>query len=546
MRDQNKTKSELLNELAKMRRRVDELEKSETVRKQEEQRLYEIEEMFRLFMEYSPIYVFFKDEQIRSTYLSKNYEQMLGRPLRELTGKTMYDLFPSELAKSMVQDDLRILCEKKPIEVEEEFNDRYYTTTKFPITRKFKQPMIAGFTLDITERKRLEEKGRELEKRLRRAEKMEALGTLAGGVAHDLNNILGVLVGYSELLLMEIGEGNPLRNHVFNILQSSQRSAAIIQDLLALARRGVPLSEVFNLNHVISDYFRTPEFERLKAYHPRVTFRTDLEKGLMNIKGSSVRLSKTVMNLLSNGAEAISDDGEVILQTENHYLDRPIAGYDEILEGDYVVLKVSDNGKGMSTEDLSKIFEPFYTKKVMGRSGTGLGLAVVWGTVKDHLGYIDVRSEQGKGSTFTLYFPVSREERISDQEALSVESYKGRGESILVVDDVKEQRELAMAMLSGLGYQVSAVSSGAEAVTYLATHRVHLLVLDMIMDPGMDGLETYQKILEINPMQKAIIVSGFSETDRVKKAQALGVGAYVQKPYIREKIGLAVRRELDK
>jgi PAS domain S-box-containing protein len=546
MRDQNKTKSQLLNELAKMRRRVDKLEKSETERKQEQERLHEIEEMFRLFMEHSPIYVFFKDEQIRSTHLSKNYEQMLGRPLHELTGKTMDDLFPSELAKSMVQDDLRILRERKPIEVEEELNGRFYTTTKFPITREAKPPLLAGFTMDITERKRLEEKGRELEERLRRAEKMEALGTLAGGVAHDLNNVLGVLIGYSELLLMEIAEGNPLRKHVSNILQSSKRSAAIIQDLLTLARRGVAVSEVLNLNHVISDYLTTPEFEKLKAYHPRVTFKSELDKDLMNTKGSTVRLNKTIMNLLSNAAEAISDHGEVILLTENRYLDKPIAGYDDIQEGDYVVLRVSDNGKGIPTKDVGKIFEPFYTKKVMGRSGTGLGLAVVWGTVKDHHGYIDVRSEEGKGSIFTLYFPVSREEIISDQKVVSAESYKSRGESILVVDDVKEQRELATAMLSGLGYRVSAVSSGEEAVTYLMTNRVHLLVLDMIMDPGMDGLETYQKVLEINPTQKAIIVSGFSETDRVKKARELGAGAYVQKPYIREKIGLAIRRELDK
>ena len=170
-----------------------------------------------------------------------------------------------------------------------------------------------------------------------------------------------------------------------------------------------------NLNQVISDYFKTPEFEKLKTYHPQVTFRTDLDQDLMNIQGSAVHLSKTIMNLLSNAAEAISDHGEVILLTENRYLDRSIAGYDDIREGDYVVLKVSDNGNGISTEDLGKIFEPFYTKKVMGRSGTGLGLAVVWGTVKDHHGYVDVRSEEGKGSLFTLYFPVCREEILGDQ-----------------------------------------------------------------------------------------------------------------------------------
>jgi signal transduction histidine kinase/CheY-like chemotaxis protein len=384
-----------------------------------------------------------------------------------------------------------------------------------------------------------------LEERLKRAEKMEALGTLAGGVAHDLNNVLGVLVGYSELLLIEIMEGSPLRRYVSNILNASQRAAAIIQDLLALARRGVAVSEVVNLNHVIFDYFKTLEFEKLKAYHLQVAFKTDLDEDLMNIKGSPVHLSKTIMNLLVNAAEAISGRGEVSIVTENRYLDRPITGYDHIQEGDYVVLKISDNGHGISTADLGKIFEPFYKKKMMGRSGTGLGLAVVWGTVKDYHGYIDVHSEEGKGSTFSLYFPVTREEKVSDQKVAPTESYMGRGESILVIDDVKEQRELASAILSNLGYRVSAVSSGEEAVTYLKANRIDLLVLDMIMNPGMDGLETYQKVLEINPKQKAIIVSGFSETERVKEAQDIGAGAYVKKPYIREKIGLAVRRELD-
>jgi signal transduction histidine kinase len=194
-----------------------------------------------------------------------------------------------------------------------------------------------------------------LEERLRRAEKMEALGTLAGGVAHDLNNVLGVLVGYSELLLLEVPEGNPLRRHVSNILQSGQRAAAIIQDLLTLARRGVAVSEVVNLNSVISDYFKTPEFEKLKAYHPGVTFRTDLDKDLMNIKGSPIHLSKTIMNLLSNAAEAITDHGEVTILTENRYLDKLMNGYDDIQEGDYVVLRVSDNGKGISPEDMGKI-----------------------------------------------------------------------------------------------------------------------------------------------------------------------------------------------
>ena len=238
--------------------------------------------------------------------------------------------------------------------------------------------------------------------------------------------------------------------------------------------------------------------------------------------------------------------GTLTIKTANQYLDRPIQGYDEVREGDYVVLSVSDTGEGIPAADLKRIFEPFYTKKVMGRSGTGLGLAVVWGTVKDHNGYINVQSEEEKGSTFTLYFPVTREEISAKRLPSPISEYLGKGETILVVDDVKGQRDLAEEMLEKLNYTVTSVSSGEEAVAYLKEHQVDLMVLDMIMDPGMDGLDTYRSILEIHPEQKAIIVSGFSESERVHSAQALGAGAYVKKPYVMEKLGLAVRKELDR
>ncbi|HAA03384.1 MAG TPA: hybrid sensor histidine kinase/response regulator, partial [Syntrophobacteraceae bacterium] len=218
----------------------------------------------------------------------------------------------------------------------------------------------------------------------------------------------------------------------------------------------------------------------------------------------------------------------------------------EVREGDYVVLSVSDTGEGISAVDLKRIFEPFYTKKVMGRSGTGLGLAVVWGTVKDHHGYINVLSEEGKGAAFTLYFPVTREELVSEQVSMSVREYLGKGETILIVDDVREQRELATTMLKKLHYSVTSVSSGEETLEYLKQHQVDLVILDMIMDHGMDGLDTYARIIEAHPQQKAIIVSGFSETERVAKAQALGAGAYVKKPYVLETLGRAVRMELDR
>jgi two-component system cell cycle sensor histidine kinase/response regulator CckA len=306
----------------------------------------------------------------------------------------------------------------------------------------------------------------------------------------------------------------------------------------------VASSEVVNINTIVLDFLQTPVFEKMKDFHPRVTFRTECQAELLNTKGSPVHLEKTVMNLVSNAAESISGQGEVTIRTENRYLDKAIRGYDEIKEGDYTVLTVSDTGMGITAEHKEKIFEPFYTKKKMGRSGTGLGLAIVWGTVKDHNGYIDVQTEVGKGTTFTLYFPVTREELSTPRQKMPVEQYMAEGESVLVVDDIPGQRDIATGLLKKVGYQVQAVPSGEEAVEYLKENKADILVLDMIMAPGIDGLETYKRILEINPQQKAILVSGYSETNRVREAQKLGAGSYVRKPYVLEKIGVAIRDEL--
>jgi two-component system, cell cycle sensor histidine kinase and response regulator CckA len=407
-----------------------------------------------------------------------------------------------------------------------------------PIMLGGKEYLLESF-VDLTEKKKLENS-------LHSAQKMEVIGTLAGGVAHDLNNILSGIVSYPELILMDLPEDSPLRESILTIQNSGEKAAVIVQDLLTLARRGVSVSEVVSLNNIVSDQLASPEFEKLKSFHRNVQLETHFEKDLLNIKGSAAHLSKTVMNLLSNAAEAMPDGGNLFISTENRYIDRPIKGYENVEEGEYVILKVSDTGTGISKGDIEKIFEPFYTKKIMGRSGTGLGMAVVWGTVKDHKGYIDVESIEGKGTTLTLYFPVTREEIVSDKSMVSIENYTGKDESILIVDDVKEQRELASKMLNKLNYTVTTVSSGEKALDYMKENSADLLVLDMIMDPGIDGLETYKRILKLHPEQKAIIASGFSETKRVKEAERLGAGKYIKKPYSLENIGLAVKEELGK
>ncbi|MBC2735705.1 MAG: PAS domain S-box protein [Desulfobacteraceae bacterium] len=391
---------------------------------------------------------------------------------------------------------------------------------------------------DITERHRFEAQRQ-------RSQKMESLGLLAGGVAHDLNNVLSGIVSYPELLLLDLPEDSPLRKPIGTIQESGLRATAIVEDLLTIARGVATAKDPLNLNNLINDYLISPEFHKLHEFHPTVAIKTNLDSNVLNIMASHAHIRKVIMNLISNASEAIEGKGEITIATANRYMDKPLKGYEDIKSDEYVVLSVSDDGSGISSDSLERIFEPFYTKKVMGRSGTGLGLAVVWNVVQDHQGYIDVKSSPN-GTTFELYFPITRDEIAGHSLSIPFDDFKGHGETILVVDDVANQREVACKVLNKLGYRPIAVASGEEAIEFMTHHSVDLLLLDMIMDPGINGRVTYERILGIHPRQKAILVSGFVETDEVKNAQKLGAGRYVKKPYSLEKIGMAIRDELEK
>ncbi len=479
---------------------------------------------------------------------------VLGYAQNEIIGKNWFDNFLPVIIKDQTKTVFNRLMAGEIAQIE------YYEN---PVLTKIGQERIIAWhntilkdddgsisgTLssgeDITERKRTEEALRESEEKLARARKMESLGLLAGGIAHDLNNVLSGIVSYPELLLLGLPEDSRLRKPIETMHESGQRAAAIVQDLLTLARGVATTKEPLNLNDLVCDYLNFPEFKKLEQFHPTVTVKTNLDNDLFNVSGSHVHIRKVVMNLVSNASEAVEGSGNVTISTANRYVDRPLRGYDDINIGEYAVLCVSDDGSGISSDDLERIFEPFYSKKVMGRSGTGLGLTVVWNVVRDHKGYIDLKSDEN-GTTFELYFPVTREE-ISDKDvSISIKDYKGNGETILVVDDVESQREISCKMLETLGYKTKAISNGEETVEYLKKHSVDLILLDMIMDPGINGRETYERIIKIHPNQKAIIVSGFAETEEVKETQKLGAGKFIKKPLTLEKIGLAIKKELGK
>ena len=382
------------------------------------------------------------------------------------------------------------------------------------------------------------------EEKLARSQKMESLGLLAGGVAHDLNNVLSGIVSYPELILLNLPKDSELKKPIETIRTSGLRASAIVQDLLTVARGVAITKEPLNLNEQVNSYLESPEFAKLAQFHPKVSYKTNLGANILNTNGSSIHIRKVIMNLVSNASEAITGQGSVRITTTDQYIDKTQERYDHINEGEYTVLSVSDDGPGIPPEDLERMFEPFYTKKVMGRSGTGLGLAVVWNIVQDHKGYIDVVSS-GKGTMFELFFPATREEIIDKDESVNVEEFKGKGETILIIDDVETQLDISSEMLAKLNYIAKTAKSGEEAVKYLENHSVDLILLDMIMEPGMSGKETYEEIIKLHPHQKAILVSGFAETSEVAATQKLGAGNFIKKPFTIPQIGLAVKEEMD-
>ena len=387
----------------------------------------------------------------------------------------------------------------------------------------------------------------QVETKLRQAHKMEAIGRLSSAVAHDLNNVLTGITSYPDLLLLQLPPESPLIKPMQSIKRSGLKAAAIVQDLLTLSRRGVNINKTVDLRSLIEQYLESPEFEQIQSNHPQVKIEFKFEDTQSYIQGSTIHLWKTLMNLMLNSAEAMSEGGILEIELQNRIVEASdVEQLGNVPEGEYVVLTVKDTGIGMSAEDIEHIYEPFYSRKTMGRSGTGLGMTVVWGAIQDHNGYIHIDSALDEGTTITIHFPRSREELKESSVNVELADIKGQGERILVVDDMDEIRELLSAMLLRLNYKVETAASGEEAVSYLQENLVDLVVLDMTMPGGIDGLETYERMLKLHPGQKAIFTSGYAKTEKIREAQKLGAGPFLSKPYTVKDIGKVVVGELAK
>lgn len=479
------------------------------------------------------------------------FAQLTGYRTFELERKTPGDIFPSDITHLLNTESPPERAETLPrIEQETLIKQADGGRLEVMLNAAFfsyqAHTACIGTIKDISRKRIMEAEKRRLEEKLIQSEKMEAIGRLAGTVAHDLNNVLSAIVGYPDLLLRQLPPESPLVRQIESIKKSGLKASAIVEDLLTLSRRSVQKNDVFNLGNLIRDYIESADYNTLISQHPDISVRVTLSETPMFITGSALHLTKALMNLVNNAIEAMPCGGDIHINTQPLYF----KSIDPVGLRDYAVLKISDSGIGISPSDQKRIFEPFFTRKQMGRSGSGLGMSIVWNTVKDHEGYISLDSTPGKGTVFELYLPMQTEAvetlpRISEEKNQTVAYSEGSGQRILVVDDGNDQREVACQLLGRLGYETVALASGEAALQYLGSHTVDLVMLDMLMEPGIDGLETYRRAKALKGQVATIIASACPKTGKIVDALEEGVLAYLKKPYTLEQLAQTVSGALN-
>jgi PAS domain S-box-containing protein len=494
-------------------------------------RVKESEERYRLLFEQGPPATIAGPDG-RFVDVNESFLRLFGYSREEFLGLTSADLTDHPERALRAAD---ILKKGQAVEAESPVRRRDGSTfwahiNVFPVSKD----LVLGQVTDITDRK-------ELEGRLRQAQKMEALGTLAGGIAHDFNNIIQAIVGYTSLLKSRIGEEGETAAQLDAIEQASFRAGELTSQLLGFARRGKFEVKPTHLNGVVEKVLSMirPTFDR------SIDIRTELSGTLSSVEGNAGQLEHSLLNLCINARDAMPGGGTLRIETRNVTLSEPEAcGPAKAPPGEYISLSVSDTGVGIPSGNLPRIFEPFYTTKEAGK-GSGMGLAMVYGIVKNHGGWIDARSEPGRGTTFRILFPASQGKPAATGEPPRPEMPAGGTETILFVDDEEALRSLATATLGSLGYRVLTARNGFDALARYEQNRgeIELVILDLIM-PEMGGVETFRRIRAIDPAARVLVSSGYAGDGRLELLLAEGAAGFLQKPYRLGALAAAIRQAL--
>jgi PAS domain S-box-containing protein len=514
--------------------------------KQAEQELRESEERYRNLIMHSPDAIFV-NYQDRVILVNNACQRLFGaRSAQELIGKSPYELFHQAFHRQLRE---RIHClrnlsepvslvEEQIVRLDGEIVDVEVLTAPFPL---YDTNAIHVILRDITERKRTEDEQEKLQAQLNQAQKMESVGRLAGGVAHDFNNMLGVILGHSEMAMNEVDSSQPLYADLQEIQKAANRSADLTRQLLAFARKQTASPKVLNLNETVESMLKM--LKRLIGENIELAWLPD--ENLWPVKIDPSQIDQILANLSVNACDAIDGVGKLTIRTENAIFDETCRQTDTwFVPGEYVVLTLSDDGIGMDEETRNRIFEPFFTTKEVGK-GTGLGLATVYGIVKQNNGFIGVHSESGQGTTFKIYLPRHAGQTGEELMPNALKIPKGGGETVLLVEDEPTILNMTAKMLQRMGYNVLTASTPGEAMRLAEAHpgEIHLLMTDVVM-PEMNGRDLAKNLLSIFSNIKRLFMSGYT-ADIIAHHGVLDPGVnFIQKPFSMQNLAAKLREAL--
>lgn len=503
--------------------------------------LQQSQHRLRLFLDASPDMYSLKDSGLRYLLVNAAQQRFLALPEEAILGGNDADLLPEALARQGEAADRQAMETRQPVQVSLSFAGRTYQAHRLPVVMEGEVLGVAGITRDITESEQAEAERQKLQAQLAQAQKMESIGRLAGGVAHDFNNMLAVILGHTELALGELSPEQPLYPRLRHIHDAARRSADLTRQLLGFARRQTVDPQVLDLNDTVAGLL--PMVRRLIGEDIDLAWIPGQGLGAVKIDPSQV--DQVLVNLCVNARDAIADTGKITIETGTVTFDaRYCAEHAGFVPGDYILLAVSDNGCGMGSEVLAHLFEPFFTTKEIGK-GTGLGLAMVYGVVKQNNGFITVYSEPGQGTTIKIYLPRHTAQLTGKiRGAAGVQAISGAG-TILLVEDEPMLLEMTATMLRFLGFTVLPVATPEEAMTLIGRHdgAIDLLLTDVVM-PGMNGRDLASRMQARCPDLKCLFMSGYTANVIAHHGMLEEGVHFIQKPFAVRDLARKIREIL--
>ncbi len=522
-----------------------------TARKGSEEMLRNERLLLRTLIDNLPDAIYAKDSSCRKTLANLAEVHNIGvKSEAEVLGKDDFEFYPKELAEAFFADDQSVLRTGQPVLNREEFvfdekgQKRWLLTSKLPLRDEGDHIIgLVGVGRDITELKHADQMKSSLEKQLQQAQKLESIGTLASGIAHDFNNILGIIMGHTSLLVRLREDSHMYSESVAAIMKATQRGASLVKQLMLFARKTESLIESVKVNNIILEITKL----LLETFPKTITISTSLQQDLPAIVADSSQIHQVLLNLLVNARDAMPSSGTLSISTRTIEGKFVSSQFSKATARQYVQIEVTDTGIGMDEATLQRIFEPFFTTKGPGK-GTGLGLAVVFGIVEHHNGFIDVRSTLGKGTSFNVYFPIP--ERAVEEVQLAkkgLEEMPGGTETILVIEDEEMLRELVKVSLVSKGYTVLTAEDGMQGIEMYQIHQKEIaVVLSDIGLPILSGQDVFRRIRKKNPKAKVILASGFIDPETKSEMYKAGLKEFIQKPYMQDEVLQKIREVIDR